>query len=66
MQLNKLETTHRKAAQKKMDCDAGGLKVECESAVHSCGGRAQCLLGYSGKSSASCLREVILLYYGSL
>ncbi|NXY76735.1 MORC3 protein, partial [Glareola pratincola] len=39
MQLNKLETTHRKAAWKKMVCHAGGLKVECESAVRSCGGR---------------------------
>lgn len=60
MQLNKLETTHRKAAWKKMACDAGGLEVECESAVRSCGGRTQCLLGYIGKSSASSLREVIL------
>lgn len=67
MQLNKLETTtHRKAAWKKMARDAGGLKVECESAVHSCGGRTQCLLGYIGKSSGRSLREVILPYYWAL
>lgn len=36
------------------------------SVVHSCSGKAQCLLGYKGKNSASNLRPVILLYYWSL